>query len=58
MADSTKRDLVVIRAAQELVCIDCGEHFVFGRYEQEHFTRMGWPVPKRCPCCRKEEKER
>ncbi len=58
MADSTKRNIRAVRAAQELVCIDCGKHFIFERYEQEHFIRMGWSISKRCPSCRKEAQVR
>lgn len=58
MLDSTKRNIRAIRAAQELICIDCGKRFIFGRYEQEHFIRMGWSMLKRCPSCRKEAQAR
>lgn len=53
MADLTKRNLCSVQSVQELVCTDCGDYFIFGRYKREHFTRMGWPDPQRCPSCRK-----
>ncbi len=54
MTGSHQEKRNTVQAAQELTCICCGEHFIFGRDEQEHFARVGWPIPKRCPSCRKE----
>lgn len=39
---------------QTLVCVDCGEEFVFEAGEAEHYSRHGYPPPKRCKFCRME----
>lgn len=43
-------------AAQELVCVCCGERFLFTRAQREQFDDMGWPAPQRCPSCRKDQR--
>lgn len=58
MTDSNKEKRKAIQAAKELTCISCGARFIFGRYKQEHFTQLGWSLPKRCPVCRKEARVR
>ena len=40
-----------------LVCVDCGEEFVFTVGEQEFYKEKGFENdPKRCPKCRKAKK--
>ena len=40
-----------------LVCVDCGEEFVFSASEQEFFAEKGFAnEPKRCPECRSKRK--
>jgi ssDNA-binding Zn-finger/Zn-ribbon topoisomerase 1 len=42
-----------------LVCKDCGKEFVFTAGEQEFYKTKGFDQePKRCPECRKANKER
>jgi hypothetical protein len=36
-----------------IVCINCGNHFVFTVSEQERFVVLGFSEPKRCQECRK-----
>lgn len=54
MTDSSKEKRNTVHAALELTCVCCGERFIFSRAKQEHFNRIGWSIPKRCPSCRKE----
>jgi hypothetical protein len=39
-----------------LVCVDCGEEFVFTVGEQEFFAEKGFAEPKRCKTCRDKKK--
>ena len=57
MADLSKGARNSILNARELFCNTCGEAFVFRRCEQEGFAQHGWVEPKRCPMCRKAERE-
>lgn len=57
MADLSKGARNSIPNARELFCNTCGEAFVFRRCEQEVFAQHGWVDPKRCPTCRKAERE-
>lgn len=42
-----------------LKCQDCGQEFVFTAGEQEFYQQKGFQSePKRCPECRKANKER
>ena len=36
-----------------LTCVNCGRTFQFTRGEFEHYQKMGFTLPKRCPDCRK-----
>lgn len=38
-------------------CKACGKVFVMGRREVRWYSNMGYPLPKRCPECRKKRKE-
>ena len=41
-----------------LVCVDCGDEFVFTASEQEFFAEKGFTnEPKRCPDCRAKRKQ-
>jgi len=41
-----------------LICIDCGEEFVFDIAAQEYFIEKGWlEDPKRCKMCYKKHKK-
>lgn len=57
MADLNKGAEVPILNARELFCGTCGKMFIFRGCEQEVFTQRGWAEPKRCPACRKAERE-
>jgi len=35
-----------------LVCVDCGQNFVFSASDQEFHASRGYQDPKRCPSCR------
>ena len=37
----------------DIVCVDCGEVFVFDEGEQRFFYERELFPPKRCPMCRK-----
>jgi len=43
--------------AISITCKDCGKDFVMGNKEVSWYSRKGFPVPKRCPDCRKKRKE-
>lgn len=44
--------------AISITCKSCGKVFVMGRREIRWYSdRMGYPLPKRCPDCRKKRKE-
>ncbi len=58
MADLSKGVGAPILNARELFCDTCGRAFVFRGCEQEMFAQRGWANPKRCPACRKAERER
>jgi hypothetical protein len=58
MADLNKGAEAPILNARELFCGTCGKTFVFRGCEQEIFAQRGWAKPKRCPACRKAERER
>jgi len=36
-----------------VVCIQCGNPFVFSSAEQARFLALGFASPRRCPECRK-----
>lgn len=38
-------------------CKDCKKVFTMNRKEVQWYSRMGYPLPKRCPECRKKRKE-
>jgi hypothetical protein len=39
---------------RQLICVDCGDSFVFNAGEQAFFASKGFNTePKRCPACRK-----
>ena len=41
-----------------LVCVDCGEEFIFSAGEQEFYKSRGLlNEPKRCPSCRARRRE-
>jgi CxxC-x17-CxxC domain-containing protein len=40
-----------------LVCVDCGEEFIFSSGEQEFYLSRGFHTPKRCKSCRAKRKE-
>lgn len=44
-------------AAISVTCKACGKVFVMGRKEIQWYSNMGYPLPKRCPECRKKRKE-
>ena len=54
MTDSNKEKQNTVHTALEITCTSCGKRFIFSRNKHEHFARMGWSLPKRCPSCRKE----
>ena len=54
MTDSNKEKQNTVHTALEITCTSCGKRFIFNRNKHEHFARMGWSLPKRCPSCRKE----
>lgn len=56
MMDSIEERQQADHAAQELVCVCCGERFLFTRAQREQFDLMGWNAPKKCPSCRKEQR--
>lgn len=37
---------------REIVCVDCGERFVFSAGEQAFYQEKGYNDPKRCKACR------
>ena len=40
-------------------CKNCGNIFVMGDREMEWYTqKMGYPIPKCCPACRKRRKQK
>jgi len=42
-----------------LVCVDCGQEFIFTAGEQEFYDRKGFrEIPKRCRPCREARKSR
>lgn len=57
MADLRKENQASILNARELFCDTCGGSFIFRVCEQERSTQNGWVEPKRCPACRKAERE-
>jgi hypothetical protein len=40
-----------------LACKDCGRDFTINEREREWFTSNGLAMPKRCPACRKANRE-
>lgn len=44
-------------AAISITCKDCGTVFVMGNKEVSWYSKKGFPLPKRCPECRKKRKE-
>ena len=46
------------KIATSVTCKDCGKVFVLGNKEIDWYSqKMGWPLPKRCPECRKKRRE-
>jgi len=43
--------------AISITCKDCGTVFVMGNKEVNWYSDRGYPLPKRCPECRKKRKE-
>lgn len=41
---------------QNLICLDCGEPFVWSSGERQFFWSKGLAKPKRCPKCREKRK--
>ncbi|MCF8145476.1 MAG: zinc-ribbon domain-containing protein [Deltaproteobacteria bacterium] len=41
-----------------LVCIQCGNSFVFSAAEQARFLALDFASPRRCPECRKKKAKR
>lgn len=44
-------------AAISVKCKTCNKVFHMNRKEVQWYSRMGYPLPKRCPDCRKKRKE-
>lgn len=44
-------------AAISVKCKTCGKVFAMDRREILWYSNMGYPLPKRCPDCRKKRKE-
>ena len=43
---------------KKLICVDCGNEFVFTVGEQEFYNEKGFEnEPKRCPDCRRAKKQ-
>lgn len=38
---------------KRIICVQCGNPFVFPAQEQERFNALGFDEPKRCRECRK-----
>lgn len=38
-------------------CKDCNKVFPMNRKEVQWYSRMGYPLPKRCPECRKKRRK-
>jgi hypothetical protein len=46
---------------ESLVCVDCGEDFIFTGGERRFYDERGLTTPRRCPACRaqrRQERER
>ena len=43
---------------QDIVCVECGQTFIFTERDQEFFNERGYTPPKRCKQCRAKNKER
>ncbi len=41
-----------------LTCADCGEEFTWGAKDQSFFGERGFEPPKRCPSCRRANRQR
>jgi uncharacterized protein YbaR (Trm112 family) len=39
-----------------IICVSCGEKFIFEKGEQDFYADKSYPPPKRCPECRRELK--
>jgi hypothetical protein len=47
------RELVEPHAPDEwLMCVQCGEGFIFGGRDRDYFARQGFVKPRRCRPCR------
>ena len=44
-------------AAISVTCKKCGKDFALNRGEILWYSKMGYPLPKRCPECRKKRRE-
>ncbi|MCS7275924.1 MAG: zinc-ribbon domain containing protein [Dehalococcoidia bacterium] len=40
-----------------IVCVDCGESFVFSADDQQFHASRGYQDPKRCPNCRQARRQ-
>ena len=40
----------------EIICRECGRHFVFSIGEQEFYKSKSFPFPKRCKKCSKKRR--
>ena len=43
---------------KELICIECRQCFIFMAQDQAFYAEQGYPLPKRCPSCRAERRQR
>jgi hypothetical protein len=39
-----------------LICVDCGEGFLFAGRDRQYFAAQGFARPKRCRSCRQARK--
>lgn len=37
---------------EHLVCVDCGQPFIFGGRDKAYFAAQGFSTPRRCRACR------
>lgn len=43
---------------KNIVCVDCGNEFVFTGKDQTFYASKGFGDPKRCPECRRIKKQK
>lgn len=46
------------RTERKIICKDCRDEFILAAGEQEFYESKGLALPKRCPNCRKLNKEK